>query len=82
MKSAAWLGSREALLDIIALDPHSRATVSADSCLRSKLSWYKERLQNGSLGVLIKLYYKGSATLPPRLTAGIKSKENKTQIFL
>lgn len=81
MTFAAWLWSHKTLLDIVIFDPYVRATVSVNQCSRSKLSCYKERLQNGSLDVLIKLYYEGIATLSPHLTAQIKTKENKERIY-
>lgn len=72
----------KALLGIVTFDPHSRATVFAAECFRNKLYLYKERLQTGSLSIQIKLYHKGSATFPPHVRAGIKSKENKISIHL
>lgn len=75
----------KALLGIVTFDRHSRATVFAAECFMNKLYLYKERLQTGSLRSLstqIKLYHKGSATFPPRVSAGIKSKENKIRIHL
>lgn len=71
-----------ALLVIATFDPHSRATVFAAEYFRNKLYLYKERLQTVTLSIQIKLYHKGSATFPPCVSTGIKSKENKIRMHL